>query len=301
MNTFRLFFISLFLGITALLNANNPENTGALLWKVSGNGLEKPSYILGTFHLADKTMLDSIPGANTALLDCELVVGEVVMGDMTAMVQAVQLAGIMPADTTYQMLYSEEEYKTVDEGIKTYLGSGLDQVGVLKPSLVSTTITMSIYQKLLPEINLSEVMDYYVQQYATSVGKPVVGLESIDEQVNILFDSSSLKSQAEQLLFLLKNAEQVHNYAVELINAYNNKDLVAIQALINAVANDPNHSSKEEMDALIKNRNDNWVKKLPTIMQDKSSFIAVGAGHLAGDDGILTLLRALGYTVKPVL
>ena len=138
----RLFFISLFLGITVLLSANNSENTGALLWKVSGNGLEKPSYILGTFHLADKTMLDSIPGANAALNDCEQVVGEIVMGDMMAMAQTVQLAGMMPADTTYQMLYTEEEYKKVDEVVKSYFGAGLEQMGVLKPSLVSTTITI---------------------------------------------------------------------------------------------------------------------------------------------------------------
>ena len=294
----KLFFISLLLSITTLLSANNPGSTNALLWKISGNGLEKPSYILGTFHLADKTMLDSIPGANAALDDCEQVVGEIVMGDMMAMAQTVQLAGMMPADTTYQMLYSEEEYKKVDEGVKAYLGAGLDQIGMLKPSLVSTTISMLIYQTFFPEINLNEVMDNYVQQYAISAGKPVVGLETIEEQINVLFNSSPLKRQADQLLCLLENIEDMHSSAVELIEAYNSKDLTTIHALISSES-DPCRYSQEEMDALIKNRNDDWIKKLPTIILEKSSFVAVGAGHLVGDDGILTQLKTLGYTVEP--
>ena len=299
MNTFKLIFISLFLCITSSLSANNPENTGALLWKVSENGLKKPSYILGTFHLADKTMLDNIPGSNAALVDCEQVVGEIVMGDMVSQAQTMQLAGMMTADTTYQMLYSEEEYKKVDEGVKAYFGAGLDQIGMLKPSLVSTTITMFIYQKFFPEINLNEIMDNYVQQYAISEGKPVIGLETIEEQVNILFNSSSLKRQADQLLCLLENTEHVQNSAVELIEAYNNKDLAAIQTLIDSES-DPCRFSIEETDALIKDRNDNWARKLPSIMQEKSSFIAVGAAHLIGDEGILSQLRTLGYTVEPV-
>ena len=156
-----------------------------------------------------------------------------------------------------------------------------------------------MYQKFFPDINLNEIMDNYVQQYAIAEGKPVIGLETIEEQINILFNSSSLQDQADQLLVLLEDMEATHDMAIELINAYRNKDLVSIQTLMES-ANNPDGSSNEAMEALIKNRNDNWVKELPAIMQGKSSLVAVGAAHLAGDDGILSQLRELGYTVEPV-
>lgn len=56
----------------------------------------------------------------------------------------------------------------------------------------------------------------------------------------------------------------------------------------------------EEADRLLKNRNIKWIEKLPALMQNKSLFIAVGAGHLVGKDGLIKGLRAQGYTVKPV-
>ena len=300
MNSFKLFFLGLFLCVTTLTNADNSENTGALLWKISGNGLEKPSYVLGTFHLASKTMLDSIPGAYAALNDCEQIVGELVMSEAKAQTQKMLQAAMMPTDTTYQILYTEEEYKKVDEGVKSFLGVGFEQLGILKPGMISTTISVLMYQKFFPEINMNETMDNYVQEYALSAQKTILGLETFDEQMDVLFNSTSLKYQAEQLLCLFESQEYVHHYMVKIIEAYNNKDLAAIQLLFEEEDNAPCASSKGEEDTLLKNRNDNWIKKLPAIMQEKGSFIAVGAGHLVGNYGLLTQLRALGYAVEPV-
>ena len=299
MNKIKLFFIGILLSATFLTSGYAAENTNALLWKVSGNRLEKSSYILGTFHLASKTMLDNIPGATDALANSEQIVGEVVMNDLAAMAQQVQQAGMMSPDTTYQMLYTEYEYQRVSNNIQNLLGAGLDQVGVLKPNFISQMVSLLMYQEFLPEINPNEMMDSYVQQYALSAEKPVIGLETVEEQIDVLFNSSSLKRQAEQLLCALDNPDYIKKSVIQLIEAYNNKDLAAMEMLFD-MEDDPCQTSKAELDILLKNRNDNWIKKLPAIMLEKSSFIAVGAGHLVGNDGIVAQLQALGYTVEPV-
>ena len=61
-----------------------------------------------------------------------------------------------------------------------------------------------------------------------------------------------------------------------------------------------NTGSREEADRLLKNRNEKWLQKLPKLMQNKSLFIAVGAGHLVGKDGLISRLKAMGYIVNPL-
>ena len=275
------------------------DKTNALLWKVSGNGLEKPSYILGTLHVAPKAKLDSIPGAMQMLESCERVVGELVMSDAMAQISIIQQAGMMPTDTTYEMLYTEDEYQKVSNGIKECTGVGLDHVSMFKPGMIRTSVSLFMCRKYFPDFDVNEAMDNYVQQYAYSVGKDVIGLETIDDQIDALYRSSSLKRQAELLLCLFEYFEETWKSSEKLIDAYNSADLAAIEAISNDVE-DPCPSTQTELDALNKNRNDNWIKKLPEIMSEKSSFIAVGAAHLVGESGLLTQLEKLGYKIEPV-
>jgi len=271
----------------------NVAKTGALLWKISGKDLDKPSYILGTFHLKPAEFLDSIPGARVALLSAEQVVGEITMNDMSH-----SQATKMPSDTTYQMLYSEEDYHFVNEQLTASLGTGLDKFGKWMPAEIKIMYVMTTYQKYLPDVNFANVIDIAVQNMATENNKPVLGLETVDDQISALF-GSPLKRQAESLLCLLKNQDAIIAQAKSLIEAYNHFDLNRIDELVMA-DDDPCQISREEMDRLNKNRNNNWMKILPGMMKEKSSFIAVGAAHLAGEEGLLNQLERLGYQVEPV-
>ena len=81
-----------------------------------------------------------------------------------------------------------------------------------------------------------------------------------------------------------------------MIEAYKAQD---IEKLGEYVKEDDGGLANYE-DILIYNRNRNWVTKLKTLMPEKSLLIAVGAGHLAGEKGVIKLLRKEGYTVRPV-
>jgi uncharacterized protein YbaP (TraB family) len=274
--------------------------TGSVLWKVSGKDLVKSSYILGTFHLKSGAYLDTIPGARAAFESSEQVVGEITLDNTQEMQMQVFAKMQMPADTTYHQLYSDEDYAFVSEQLTPLLGAGLDRVGQMKPAMLNMIVSVTMYLKAIPDFDPNSILDVYVQQEALKTQKSVIGLETVDTQIAMI-DLLSLQKQADELLCNLKNKDLVVAHEItKVIEAYNRGDLNALSELLLQSDEGPCPLTKEEEDAMIKDRNDDWVRKLPAIMQDKSSFIAVGAGHLVGETGLLYQLQQAGYKIEAV-
>jgi uncharacterized protein YbaP (TraB family) len=244
--------------------------------------------------------LDTIPGARTAFESSEQVVGEITL-DNTQEMQMQLLAKMqMPADTTYHQLYSDEDYAFVSEQLTSLMGAGLDMVGQMKPAILNMIVSVTMFLKSIPDFDPNSVLDVYVQQEALKAQKSVIGLETVDVQIAMI-NLPSLQRQADGLLCNLKNEDQlVAQEITEIIDAYNKGDLNALSELLLQSDEGPCPSTEEETDAMIKNRNDAWVRKLPAIMQEKSSFIAVGAGHLVGETGLLYQLQQAGYKIEAV-
>ncbi|MDL2323379.1 TraB/GumN family protein, partial [Bacteroidales bacterium OttesenSCG-928-A17] len=261
--------------------------SGALLWKVSGNGLEKTSYILGTFHMKTGEYLAEIPGALDAIDKSEQIVGELDMTDVMKMQQELMPAMMMGADTTYAILYSEEEYQFVSEKLMSILGVSLDQMKMLKPAALQTTIVALMFQKLIPDFDAANALDVAIQQIGQKEGKPIQGLETVQDQAQVLFNGPSLLRQAESLLCSLEHLDEtIDQAATKLLKDYENADLNSLYFESFREETTPCQSTESEKDDLLKNRNEKWLKKLPDMMKDKSSFIAVGALHLAGEEGL---------------
>lgn len=274
------------------------EKTGALLWKISGNGLKQPSYILGTHHLFPVSFLDSIAGVKQAFASCEQMVGELVMQDMAALAGEVQKAGMMPQDTTWQMLLTEDDYRFVDEQLTAFFGVGLQAFGMFKPSMVSVSYVAVFYQKKFPQTNPGEAADIWFQQQAVNRGIPVIGLETVDDQIFALFNVTSLKHQAADLVCMLKNIDYTELLATRLNRLYRSADLSGVSEMFREKG--PCPGSDEQDTALNDARNTRWLEKLPAIMSEKSSFVAVGMLHLVGEAGLLHGLEKAGYTVEAV-
>lgn len=305
MRTITSIFAVTILTLCMSLNAsaqNAADYTGSLLWKVSGNGLDKPSYILGTHHLIPVNFVDSIAGLKDAMENTEQTLGELLMSDQTAMQAKLQQAAMMPAGETYQELLSIEDYNTLNIGLIDVLGVGLSQLGTLKPGMISMLYTITLYTKIYPQFNpmSHEAIDSYVQRIATEKGKPVQGLETVEDQIYALFDAEPLKTQAKSLVCAVGQREKAKDQLDQLNNLYRKGDLTGMYNLAFNNPDDECKASQEQQDALNKDRNDKWVAKLPAIMKDKSSLVAVGALHLAAEDGILYKLAKLGYKVEPV-
>lgn len=185
-----------------------------LLWKVTGKELTKPSYVLGTFHLADVAFADSIPGLKEALNASEQVYGELDMRKLLSdpsQVQQMQLAMMLPKDTTLDSLLTIEQMKRLNEFLKQYLGADLTNpmlapMKQMKPAAISTQIQMVLAMQIAKGFNPQQQFDTYFQNVANEQQKPVGGLETMDYQLGVLY-GAPLKRQAELLMCLVDDVD----------------------------------------------------------------------------------------------
>jgi len=294
----KFFLIAVFLCSTSAFAHNSTEKTGSLLWKISGNGLSQPSYIFGTHHFFPYSFLDSVAGVKRAFSSAEQMVGELVMQDATALAVEVQKAGMMPQDSTWQLLLSEDDYQFVDEQLRSIFGVGFQAFGRLKPFMVSLSYTAFLYQKKFPDFNPGASMDLWFQQQASIREMPTLGLETVQDQIDAL-GAASLRQQANDFVCALKNSEHSDLTLLRLNQLYRAADLTALLAMLRE--DSPCPMSAEQETALNDARNERWLEKLPAIMSAKPSFVAVGLLHLVGEAGLLRGLERSGYTVEPIL
>ena len=295
-NLFLILSFIIFLSCTA-----NSKTENTLLWKVSGNGLEKPSYLFGTHHLVPVSFLDSVAGINNAFENTEQTIGELDMSNMAKMQMELMGHSQLPEGVTYDSLLSLEEITQLDTTLKSLLNVGLDQLGALKPAMLSNLISVTYYHKHNPSTSNKVSMDQYFQTEALNRNRPIIGLENPEDQIDVLLNSQTLKRQAEMLICMVQNLDLLKDRMDELQEAYYTQNINALYELsIKEAPNDPCPSTEEEKNAINKDRNIKWLEKLPAIMADKSSFIAVGCLHLPGDVGLIEGLRIQGYTVEPV-
>lgn len=286
--------LSLFavIGLPAVQAQQNPEEK-SLLWQISGRDLEKPSYLYGTIHLLceeDAVLSDSLKAAIAA---SERIYLEVDLDNVVEMLGALSHMK-MRNDTTLADLLSKEDYLKV----KSYMErkSSLlpfTELETLKPLLASSTLMESG----LP-CGTAVAMEQLIMQEALVQNKKIEGLETMAYQLSI-FDSIPYRLQAQQLLKFTTtegNQSKADNEFLELIAAYKKQDLDQLASLIKKT----DDGLGQYEDLLLNNRNRNWVDKLKPIMKERPVIIAVGAGHLPGEKGLISLLRKEGYTVKPV-
>ena len=273
-----------------------------LLWKVSGNGLGRPSYIMGTYHFAPASMIDKIPGMEQAFEGCDVVVGEIDKEEM--MSQNVQMkmgmAMMAPPDSTLDKMFSPEDYAIVEKVFDKYFGAmgvKLSQMNMLKPSAISVQMQAMQAVKYFPNFDQNNLIDMAVQTRANEMGRPSIGLETIEEQTNLLFNTP-LDEQAAGLLDACKKDDLFMVMSSALVEAYMAQDLEKIQSIMTNP--ELGGDDAEAMDALIYDRNRSWVVKLVKMMPERTCLVCVGAGHLPGEQGLLQLLRDRGYTVEPM-
>lgn len=290
--------LTLVLGLLLVATAVHAQ----LLWKVTGNGLGRPSYILGTHHMAPSTMIDQIKGMNEAIAGCDIVVGEVEKDSlMSPEVQArMAQAMVAPLDSTLDKVLTPADYSIVEKVFNKYfgtLGMKLKQVNNLKPSAISTQMQAMQAIKYFPNFDANSLIDVMVQTRANEAGRPSVGLESVDEQINLLFNGS-IANQAKGLVEACKQDEFFQVQSAALADAYLAQDLDKLLAVMTDAT--MGGDSEEEMEVLIYSRNRSWAEKLKVIMPERACLVCVGAGHLPGEQGLLQLLRNAGYTVEPM-
>lgn len=296
----------LFLAVALI--ASFASNTQAqILYRISGNGLESPSYIVGTYHLAPASFADSIPGINEAIGGTNQVCGELDMMDAFKPENTARLlqAQMLPEGVTLSSLFTTDQLKRLNTLLLEVMGTNLEdeasaaQLEKMNPTSVSTTLTMLSYMKEVQSFNPMELIDNYFQMVALQSGKTVKGFETVDFQIGVLY-SDSLQKQANDLMCVVDHFEDVLQMTSRITTAYFSQNLKQIEAALEEESEIDCGTSEEDEERLLNNRNRNWVEMMPAMMAEQPTLFAVGAGHLCGEQGVLKLLEKAGYTVEGV-
>jgi uncharacterized protein YbaP (TraB family) len=260
----------------------------ALLWEISGNGLSETSYLFGSIHIQDKRVfqLDSAvwnrfeKASNFALeFDFESV-------------NQHEIAMRMMMSESYSELLSEEDYQSLKIIIEECTEIPFFAIQRMKPFFVLTLISQSV---LTADEDFP--LDLYFLKKARDAKKTILELESFNEQMNII-DNIPFDEQLEGLLKLIHEPNpkaHLQTEAEKIITTYLSRDDTKLYQLI--LESD---ESETFMKHFLIERNHNMFKKIQTFIQQGSTFIVVGAGHLASDEGLVSLLKNEGYTLTPV-
>lgn len=283
--------ILLFFSFFSVVTFGQNENT--LLWKIEGNGLKKLSYLFGTMHILCADDAELSKNLRAAIAQCDNVYLEVDMSNLMEMADAMSKMK-MKGDTTLENLLTKEEYKKVKdyfENENTLLPFAM--INTYKPLLAASLLE----QKAMP-CEKTAMMEQLIMQETKKNDKKIKGLETMAYQASVL-DSIPYKIQAQQLFEYIAKSDkkdESDKQMKEMMEVYKKQDLNALGKMM--IEEDAGMSAF--LDILLYNRNRNWVEKLKTLLPTKSLVIAVGAGHLPGDKGVINLLRLEGYTVSPV-
>ena len=267
-----------------------------LVWKISGNGIQKPSYILGTHHGCPFNYCDSIPGLMKAFDKIDNIIGEINMIEFSEMsperMQKMQAMMMMPADTSLLSLFNEEETAKVNAWLKDEMGASLEMLSVMKPMTIMVTVQNKKMMEVIPEIATMTTIDKYMQTLGQRKGKTIGELETADYQMELLY-GNSLEEQADALLEMIDHGDS-KGLLQQLTNAYKSQNLDTLWKVFQE------QMTGYEYDAIVKVRNLNWEKQMKELLPKQSTLFVVGAGHLPGESGMINLLREAGYKVKPV-
>ena len=278
-------------GITASSQTTVSNNT--LLWRISGKNLTKPSYLFGTIHLLCANDIDLSETLKKAINETDKVYLELDMDNLFEMMQAVQKMK-MRNDTTLSDLLSDSDYKKV----KAFFASKSSMIPFSILETYKPMLAASMIMQTSTECDNAVSMEQIIMQEAKENKKEIKGMETMAYQLSI-FDSIPYEIQAKQLLAFISDndtEDRASKEYDEMASAYRSQDLSKLEALIN----------KEEFgignfaDLLLYNRNKNWVITMDKIFANNSAVIAVGAGHLPGEKGVINLLKKAGYKVEPM-
>ncbi len=268
------------------IKTNTDDNT--LLWEISGKGLSKPSYLFGTFHLMCKEDIHFSDNLKKAVEQSKEIYFEMDLDDPANTLGALFFIN-MKEGKKLKDLYSQEDYSRVEHFFKDSLQTGMMMLERMKPNFLQALL----YPKMMPCKNMSGVEEE-LMKLAKSGKKEIRGFETVEFQ-SAVFDSIPYEDQARDLLHMIDSIPEYSKYFDTMLNVYKTQQLSALQKMFS----DPKFNMDEKsQETLLDKRNSNWVMQLKKILSEKNIFIAVGAGHLVGDKGLIALLKKEGYALR---
>lgn len=281
--------------------ASIPNGEG-LLWRVEGKEGAAPSYVFGTMHVADPRVLQMSEPVRKALAEAQTVAIETTdILDQSAMLALFSKA---PELTMFPPGESLTDYLTPEE--REVVSAALAERGVPLASVVKMKPWMLVSLISLPECELrrkeagAPVLEAKLAEEARQAGKRLVGLETAQEQLAAIA-SLPMELHIEALVGVLELGGRVDDMIETLIALYlkGKTDMfqpVLENLLMQDAQGEEGYAAFEERMIVMRNRI--MAERAASLLDEGGAFIAVGAMHLPGENGLVSLLRKAGYQVN---
>ena len=267
-----------------------------VLYRISGNASEAPSYILATNRMVDMTFIDSIPNTFTCFGECNKVITEFAMQDYEALA-ALRQAALLPDSIRLSNFYTNQQYQEIDEVLRINIGMGLEQLGRMKPAYLTEMYRDELMKKWL-NYDDERSMETFFEKVATQSNIPVYGLDDIGETMYMLFDREPFHWQCEELYKVIQYPEKEVRQERILREMYMYGRLSDMAYQVKGPDNSTSISYSDYQ--VYKKRNIIWATRLQPYLKEGKAFITLNAIYLGGEDGLLAQLRKVGYRVKAV-
>ena len=272
----------------SLVQADTSRNRG-LLWEVTQAGIPA-SYLFGTIHSEDPEVVHLAAPVQKAFDASQAVVLEVLL-DMNAMMAAsaamLLMDGRLLKDLVGESLFSRTATAMQARGMPVMMTEHM------QPWAAAITLSMPV-----PETG--RVLDVVLYEHAMQEGKQVHGLETIQEQLDV-FATMPLANQVLLLEDAVEHYQQMDAIYAQLLSAWKQRDLARLVAINeDALASGDQRFADDFQQRLIVERNHLMVERMQPYLRQGKAFVAVGALHLPGDEGLLNLLEQRGYRVRAV-
>lgn len=270
---------------TSHAQAQQSASEKSLLWEVSGNGLEKPSYIYGTIHMiceSDLKITDKVKKAfdQSAQLVLEADIFNPEMGN--------EVKQEMMSDVPLSKKLAAADYASVDSILQLKCGMPLKVLDNYKLSMVMSLVAIKLFPCAAPE-SYEATFD----KMAKEKNMHKAALEEVIAQLRLLNKAYT----DSQIVAQVKSFDSARAGTDTMIALYKAEDINGLFKYMTT----PDLMDENTIKWMLVERNNNWAEKMPAMMKKESNFFAVGAAHLPGSIGILALLKAKGYTVKPIM
>ena len=278
----------LLLTICSIQSIAQTDKTNALLWEISGNSLKQPSYLFGTIHMICKEDFTFSELAKQKFNASKQVYLELDMDDPK--LQPVMM-GLMqlPGNESLRNKLGENNFNKLDSFLKKQTNMNLAVFDRFKPMMV-----MSLLAQRLLSCAAMESYEMNFVKMASEQKKELLGLERVEDQVAV-FDAIPDSLEIRSIMNMVNDFESQKKEFTRMSSLYKAQNLDSLYQLLVA---SPEMMGSQEL--LLDRRNRNWIPIMESAMKKSSTFFAVGAGHLAGNQGVLEFLRKQGYKVKPI-
>ena len=266
------------------------EKYNSLFWEISGNGLKESSFLYGTMHTQDERVFQFKEGVMDAFNHAEIYAMELNVDSIDQVALLSKL--IMDSTHSLKTLLTESEYTMVSDFFRDSLRQPLFLFEKMQPLFTAQMVSLRDL-----EAQQADALDIYFFKEAKKQKKQTIGLEKTMEQIDA-FSAISYELQAKGLVDAVRDYGKEGELDMDaMMKYYVEGNLDKLLEMTTEYDEEDEQMSKIFNDVFLVKRNHNMADRAEPFIKKGSTFIAVGAAHLPGEEGIIELLRNKGYKV----